>query len=220
MKHQTGNSWGKPGQSTVRYSFLTFASTLILLVFGTIGCKTTDPSKPLTEASVEQMVPNTIRLNPGDVIQINFPGAQGMNLSERIRLDGHISLNLIGDVEAAGKTPTELQNDLMRLYKDKLQINELSVIVASTSASIFVSGAVARPGRISLERPLSVLDAIMEAGGFDPRRANVKKVTVIRQKNGKYTRHFLNLKPVLKGEDVPPFQVEPFDIIFVPEKIF
>ena len=86
--------------------------------------------------------------------------------------------------------------------------------------SNFIGGAVLRPGRITMERPMTVLDAIMEAGGFDPRRANVRKVSVIRQQDGKYTKHFVDLKPVLKGEDVRPFQLQPFDTIFVPEKLF
>ena len=94
------------------------------------------------------------------------------------------------------------------------------MVPASTSASIFVGGAVAHPGRISMERPMTVLDAIMEAGGFDPRRANVKKISIIRHQDGKYSKFFVNLKPILSGEDTRPFQLQPFDTIYVPEKIF
>ena len=161
-----------------------------------------------------------VRLNPGDVVQISFPASPQMNTSERVRVDGMLALPLVGEVSAAGKTPAELQADLSRLYEKHLEIREVVVIVASSSASVFVTGAVSRPGRVTMERPLTVLDAIMEAGGFDPRRANVKKVAVIRQKGGRYLRNTMNLKPVLRGENVVPFKLEPFDIIYVPEKIF
>jgi hypothetical protein len=60
----------------------------------------------------------------------------------------------------------------------------------------------------------------MEAGGFDPRRANMKKVKVIRERGGKYTTKTYNLKPALNGENIEPVYVEPFDFIFVPEKLF
>ena len=122
--------------------------------------------------------------------------------------------------EAAGKTPKELQTALMEKYEKELRVQEVVVILASSTASVFVAGAVSHPGRIAMERPLTVLAAIMEAGGFDPKRANVKKVTIIREKSGHYTRRLLNLKPALRGENVPPVMLEPFDIVFVPEKLF
>lgn len=191
-----------------------------LLFSGPAGCQTSGPAQ-IPAGELTAMTTAPVVIHPGDVVQISFPGApQMMGINERVRVDGKLALPLIPEVVAAGKTPAELQAQLARLYESELQINEVVVILASSSSSIFVSGAVARPGRIAMERPLTVLDAIMEAGGFDPRRANVKKVTVIRKKDGKYSRHILNLKPVLKGEDVQPFSLEPFDIIFIPEKIF
>ena len=183
------------------------------------GCHTAEPTLPAAAAAASKEA-QSVRLNSGDVVQINFPGSPNLNTMERVRLDGKLALPLVGEVPAVGKTPRQLQADLQELYSKHLQVNEVSVIVVSTSASIFVGGAVNHPGRIPMERPMTVLDAIMEAGGFDPRRANVKKVSVIRQKEGRYSRHYLNLKPVLKGEDVPPFQLEPFDTVFVPEKLF
>ena len=191
---------------------------IAMLAGAAAGCKTTSPQMPAGEVAAMAALP--VRLNPGDVVQISFPASPQMNTSERVRVDGMLALPLVGEVSAAGKTPAELQADLSRLYEKHLEIREVVVIVASSSASVFVTGAVSRPGRVTMERPLTVLDAIMEAGGFDPRRANVKKVAVIRQKGGRYLRNTMNLKPVLRGENVVPFKLEPFDIIYVPEKIF
>jgi polysaccharide biosynthesis/export protein len=195
---------------------------LVALFLSAAGCRTSEPStSSLVQAfPSSQPADTSIRLNPGDVVEVTFPGAPTMSRTERVRLDGKLLLPLIGEVAAGGKTPLELQAALTQLYSKHLQIKEVVVIVASSSASIFVGGAVARPGRIAMERPMTVLDAIMEAGGFDPKRANVKKVSVIRQQDGKYSRKSLDLKPVLRGENVAPFKLEPFDIIFVPEKLF
>jgi polysaccharide biosynthesis/export protein len=192
------------------------------LFLPTAGCKTPEPTA-LSMAQSQASAPpaaSSVRLNPGDVVQVGFPAAANLNTTERVRLDGNLLLPLVGEVPAAGKTPAELQADLKKLYGKHLQVTEVVVIVATSSASVFVSGAVARPGKIAMERPMTVLDAIMEAGGFDAKRANVKKVAVIRQQDGKYSRHSLNLKPVLQGENVHPFKLEPFDIVFVPDKLF
>jgi polysaccharide export outer membrane protein len=195
---------------------------LTLLSLGFAGCHTPDPPMALlaSQARSSNSSPESVRINPGDLIQITFPGAPKMDTTERVRVDGHLLMPLVGEVQAAGKTPLELQNDLVKLYANELQVKQVLVILASSTASVFVTGAVGRPGRIAMERPLTALDAIMEAGGFNAKSANVKKISVIRQRNGHYQKYMLDLRPVLKGKDVPPFPLEPFDIIYVPEKIF
>lgn len=202
------------------YSLPFAALGFLTLALVLTGCRSSNSSPPPAVIDSAAAPATLVRLNAGDVVQITFPGAPTLNTVERVRLDGNLLLPLVGEVPAAGKSPTELQGDLVKLYSGHLQTKEVLVVLASSSASIFVGGAVARPGRIPMERPMTVLDAIMEAGGFDPRRANVKNVSVIRQKDGKYTRQYVNLKPVLKGEDVRPFPLQPFDTVYVPEKIF
>jgi polysaccharide export outer membrane protein len=202
----------------LRHWFTCF--TAIALLLGAAGCKTnSEPPLELLQQQQAAPPPETVRLNPGDVVQITFPGAPKMDTAQRIRLDGNIQLPLVGDVLATGKTPVQLQDDLVKLYDKELQIKQVLVVLSSSSASIYVTGAVNRPGRITMERPLTVLDAMVEAGGFDPKKANIKKVSVIRQKNGHVTKYRIDLRPILKGEG-SPFKLEPFDIIYVPEKIF
>jgi len=194
---------------------------LVALLGAASGCHTADPAMAAaTQNSGAPVVPPDTRLNSGDVVQITFPAAPTLNTQEKVRLDGRLLLPLVGQVDAAGKTSKELQADLVKLYQPHLQVAEVMVNVLSSSASVYVGGAVNKPGRIPLERPMTALEAIMEAGGFDPKRANVKKVTVVRQADGHYSQHVLNLKPVLRGQEVEPFKLEPFDTVFVPERIF
>src|SRR5207249_11173734 len=116
-------------------------------------------------------------LSAGDVVKITFPAAPELNQSQKIGTDGTLSLPLVGEVHAAGKTPTELQNELANLYKPQLQDNEVLVTLETRALPVVVSGAVAKPGKIVLERPATILEAIMEAGGFTP-SADLKRVSL------------------------------------------
>jgi polysaccharide biosynthesis/export protein len=191
--------------------------TLMLLLACGSGCRTGSQEVPMANLALP---PTFVHLNAGDVVNVNFPGAPNLNRTEKIRLDGMILLPLVGEVSAAGKTPLELQNELIRLYGPQLQVKEVVVSIAASTASVLVTGAVSRSGRIQMERPMTVLDAIMEAGGFDPRRANLRKVSIIRQHEGRYSQHTLDLRPSMRGEHVEPFYLQPFDIVYVAERIF
>jgi polysaccharide export outer membrane protein len=143
-----------------------------------------------------------------------------LNTVAKIQLDGAVVLPLVGGVHAAGMTLQGLQTDLKQRYERLIKNAELTVNLAATSASVYVSGAVLRPGRIPLDRPLTAMEAIMEAGGFDPNRSKPSGVTVLRMENGQQKRYKLNLKSALKEGDTHPFQLLPFDIVHVPEKTF
>jgi polysaccharide biosynthesis/export protein len=67
-------------------------------------------------------------------------------------------------------------------------------------------------------QPLTALDAVMEAGGFDYARANMRNVHVIRRDNNSSQSYVLNLKSVLDGDEKNDFYLRPDDIVYVPEK--
>jgi polysaccharide export outer membrane protein len=157
-------------------------------------------------------------LREGDTLKITFPGSPNLNNSQQIRTDGKITLPLVGEVQAAGMTPVDLQQKLMDLYAPQLASKEVTVEVQSSSFPIYVTGAVLRPGKISSDHPITALEAIMEAGGFDYTKANLKAVVVIRQEGNQTKKYNLNLKRVMDGEVSEPFYLKPSDIIYVPEK--
>lgn len=157
-------------------------------------------------------------LNEGDVVNIEFLGAPDLNSVQKIRRDGKISVQLIGEMVAAGKTPTELEKEIIKLAGPQLVAKEVMVTVNTAAFPIFVTGAVLRPGKITADRPLSALQAIMEAGGFDYGKANLKSVRVLRQEGDELKNYKINLKLPLQGKKSDPFQLKPEDIIFVPEK--
>ena len=190
---------------------------LVGLVIGLAGCSTPDyqPTDSVTDKTDK---PEQVVLREGDLLRINFPGAPNLNTTQQIRRDGKITLPLIGDVVAAGKTRVDLENDLKDQYKSQLVTKEVTVTVESSSFDVYVTGAVLRPGKVISSRPLTALEAIMEAGGPDYTRANLKSVKITRNNKNRMEHFTLNLKDVLDGKSSEPFYLKPSDIVFVPEK--
>jgi polysaccharide export outer membrane protein len=157
-------------------------------------------------------------LRQGDTVKISFPGAQNLDETEQIRLDGKISLPLVGDVQAAGQTPDELQQSLVKLYAPQISSSDVTVAIESSSFPVYVTGCVLTPGRVLSNQPLTALEAIMEAGGFDYSRANLRNIHVIRRQDNSSKSYVLDLKSVLNGDDQNNFFLQPDDIVYVPEK--
>jgi protein involved in polysaccharide export with SLBB domain len=180
-----------------------------------LACQTVQPAKtPLEMASGPQP---RLSLGPGDVLDIKFFYASELNESQTVRPDGKITLQLIGDVDVKGKTPEELKKELSQAYTGQLRIPEVAVIVRSIfNRKIYVGGDVNRPGAIEMPAPITALEAIMQAGGFDYRRAEVSNVVIIRHKDGKRYGCALDFTPALKGMEFQQFYLEPQDIVYVP----
>jgi polysaccharide export outer membrane protein len=188
---------------------------LVLLAVAA-GCQTQPPI--LTPTKQTTNVTEVIILREGDVLKISFPSSANLNTTQPIRRDGMISMPLVGEVKAVGKTPEELKKDLIDLYSTQLMSKEVMVEVQSSLFPVYVTGSVLRPGKIMSDHPMTAFEAIMEAGGFDYAKANLKKVVVIRQKGDHGQKYTLNLKLVMKGEGGEPFYLKPGDTIFVPER--
>jgi polysaccharide export outer membrane protein len=164
---------------------------------------------------------STNLLHEGDVVDITFQYSTNFNALQRIALDGTLNLNSVGPVQAAGKTVIELQQSLTNAYKTLAKGDIITVnLVMSSLASVYVTGAVLKPGEVELRRPLTVIEAVMAAGGFDTTRARMTEVSVLRLENGQQLAYHVNLKRVLQGKEKTPFYVKPYDIIYVPPKIF
>jgi protein involved in polysaccharide export with SLBB domain len=185
-------------------------AALVLLVC--TGCQgTKKASLPLTSRTPSYLV-------AGDVVKITFPAAPELNQSQKIGSDGSLSLPLIGEVAASGKTVGQLQEELARLYKPQLQDNEVLVTLDTRAVPVVVSGAVQKPGKIVFERPATVLEAIMEAGGFTA-EADLKKVSLIRIVKGEHETQIFDFRPVLQGKPTPAIYCSGGDVIYVPEKL-
>lgn len=200
------------------------AGLSVLMAFLLVGCQ--GPRSPqfadfsqVTTPSAQTAIPRSdaLTLREGDTVRITFPGSANLNTVQQIRRDGRISLPLIGETKAAGMTPSDLEKELVKLYAPQLVTKEVNVALESSAFLVYVTGAVLRPGKMVSDRPLTALEAVLDAG-VDYQKANLKSVTVIRRENGRDELHALNLKNALQGKGGEPFYLKPQDIIFVRER--
>ena len=187
----------------------------VILLLGT-GCQT-DPVETLLPE--QPTAKSTVNLSPGDVIKLSFTGASDLNQSQKIRADGKLSLPLIGEVTAAGKTLLDFQNELIRLYKPQLRNSDVVVTLESGIVQVVVSGNVKRAGKLTFDRPTTVFQAIMEAGGVDE-YGTLKRVHLIRTVSGEQRTQVLDLRPALSGKTTSALYVRDGDVIYVPQSAF
>jgi polysaccharide biosynthesis/export protein len=151
-----------------------------------------------------------------DVLAINVWKEPDFTRSIQVRSDGKISLPLLGEVQAAGLTPLQLEHDLTTKLLNYITKPQVTVMVEQTNSKKFnVLGQVAKPGSYSLTLAPTVVDAIAIAGG--PKDfAKQKGIYILRQgSGGNQTRIVFNYKDFLKGK-IPNIKLEPHDTVVVP----
>jgi polysaccharide export outer membrane protein len=176
------------------------------------GCQT----KPAQPVVAPAPLSTATVLMPGDDIEIAVFATPELNTVQKVRPDGKIAVKLFGEIHVAGKEPMQVQQDLIALYEKQIQVKAITVI-ARSSAAVYVTGAVIRPGKVDFLRPMTVLEAISECGGFDPRAgARRSQVRVLRREGNLVQSHLLDLDAILTRGESAPFFLRPFDTVFVP----
>jgi protein involved in polysaccharide export with SLBB domain len=179
--------------------------------------KPTPLGAPGTEIGlVGPSVSNEYIIQPGDLLEMKFFYNPEMNDGMAVRPDGRISMQLIGEVMAAGRSPSELTKLLRQKYDKELRTPEITVIVRSFGSRVYVDGEVKKPGELELLRPLTVMQAISRAEGLTDRAW--KEALVIRRIKGNEPLVMkLDLDDVLTGKDFSQdVGLVPFDIVYVP----
>lgn len=210
--HNFPRGAGSAGRSWHRFQSVFVGMLCLVTAIVSTGCGGSNSAPPVPSEAYRSKPSST--LAAGDEIRVNFSGAPELNVKQKIQANGRVSLPTIGDVNAAGKSITGFQAELTSLYAPHLQDPTVIVSLETAASGVYLSGEVLRPGKIPLDRPMSVLEAVMEAGGFT-KFANPKKVIVVRNVNGKNQRYVLNLKEALYGVDSSPFYVRTYDVIYV-----
>jgi len=154
-------------------------------------------------------------IGPEDVLYIHVWKEVDLSRTVPVRMDGKISLPLIDEVSAAGLTPLQLKENLIKKFKEFVDIPNVSVIVMeANSFKVYVSGEVKKPGVLLLRSETSILQIIPMAGGFTE-WASENKIVVIRKEDGQEKRYKVNYKNIVKGKD-PNLILKPGDTIIVP----
>lgn len=157
-------------------------------------------------------------IGENDMLAIDVWKEKEISREIPVRPDGKISLPLIGEIQAAGLTPLQLQDNITQDLKAYIDNPEVTVIVDDPRSHQFnIVGQVARPGTYPLSESMTVLDAIAEAGGFRD-FAKQTKIYVLRPSpGGVRVRIPFNYKKVIRGADLQEnVPLKPGDTIVVP----
>jgi len=164
-------------------------------------------------------VNDTYLIGPGDVLAVTvWKEPDISNKALPVRSDGKISLPLAGEIEASGKTPKTLEQDISTRLQAYISDPEVTVIVQEIKSRKFnILGQVTKPGAYLLTDSTTVLDAIAMAGGFRD-FAKQKSIYVLRVKSdGTPEKLPFNFKEVVKGSyTARNIKLEPHDTVVVP----
>ncbi len=184
-----------------------------LLLAASGGCQSALPAS----AAGEPVVAPTV-LTAGDSVELRFYYANELTVTQTIRPDGKITLELVGEIQAAGLTPSALAGQLRQLYSVYLKHPDVAVFLRSSYARrVIVAGAVLKPSTLEMPANLSALDAVMMSGGFNLVQANPSQVLVMRDDgNQGRVAYVLDMTDALNGKHDKSFMLQPNDIVYVP----
>lgn len=158
------------------------------------------------------------RFRPGDELDVRL--IHNPEFSDRLTIapDGQIAMPLIGFVVAAGKTPRELQFELLARFRRELRQPEVTVVPRNfASQRVFVGGEVANPGIYDLPHEIGVLQAVVIAGGFRPTAREDSVVLIRRTPRDTPMARLVDVASVVHrgqlDQDVP---LRAHDVVYVP----
>jgi len=187
---------------------------LVLAALACGGCQSPLPPLPNPPG------PHTsVRLSPGAVIKVAYADETIPDQTQKIRSDGKVSLPLIGELTAAGKKPIDFQHELVRRYESQLDNPEVLVTLEDGRATVTVSGFANRPGGITFDRPTTVYQAIMLAGGVSD-YGSASSIHLTRIIDGVQLTETINLRPTIHGKPTRPKYVQDGDVIYIARNWF
>jgi polysaccharide export outer membrane protein len=172
--------------------------------------KTTPDHTPGAGAAVDS---NKYKIGPSDILSIRVWNEEKFSGPVAVHQDGKITLPLVGDVDAGGLTPIEVQDTVAKALTKYVVKPLVTVTVQEVgSKKYYLDGQVNHPGEFPLAIPTTILEAISRAGGLQE-FANTKKIYILRGDK----RLPFNYKDVLRGKHMEQnIRVEPGDHIVVP----
>ena len=163
-------------------------------------------------------------IGPGDSIQLFVWGNPDLSTVVPVRPDGRITTPLIEDIQASGRTPTQLarvmEKELQHFVKNPVVTVIVTGFVGRYSEQIRVVGEAAKPQAIHYTEHMSLLDVMIAVGGLTEFAAG-NKASIVRKVKGKQKQFNVRLDDLLKDGDISAnIEVKPGDILIIPEAWF
>lgn len=206
----------------MKYQFVLVAMLSLL-----VGCSSvrtvTSVGAPTSQDGVSE---NEYKIGVDDRIQVNVWRNPELSVVVPVRPDGKISVPLIGDVQAGGLTPTQVADLIRKKLSSFIREPSVAVILTELRSHEFLSrvrvtGAVRAPKSIPHRQGITVLDAVLEAGGVNEFSAPNR--SKLYRKSGKEKTEVMsvNLGDILnKGRLETNYTLYPGDVVTVPERLF
>jgi polysaccharide export outer membrane protein len=173
-----------------------------------------DPDKKPTAQSAPS--PEEFRISPGDKLRVEVYKDAQLSQSVQVRPDGKITLPLIGDIVATGRTPIELRDAIRDDFKEYITNPTVTVIVVeAVIATAYVTGEVNHPGAVNLQGPLTVMQALALAGGLKD-FADARNIRILRKGPVGMQMITFDYKEALKSVRAPVY-LRPGDTVVVPD---
>ena len=164
------------------------------------------------------------RIGPGDGVQIFVWDHADLSTSVQVRPDGRISTPLVEDLQAAGKTPTELARDIETVLSEYVRSPVVTVIMqgfqGEAAQQVRVVGQAAEPAAVPYRQGMTVLDVMIEVGGLSE-FASGNRSKIVRKVNGESVEIRVRLDDLLNdGRIEENIRVLPGDVLIIPESFF
>ena len=194
-----------------------FPALLVFLAVITGGPAWAQEAGKAAPGSRQAMTLTEYRIGPEDILEIVVWNNAPMSRTVPVRPDGKITLPLLNDIEAAGRTSAQLREFMIEKLKAYMPAPEVSVIVSDVrSLKVSLIGEVVRPGRFELKSWATVLDVLALAGGFN-QFASRSRIVVLRREGDALKRIPFNYNRVVSAEgEQENIYLQPGDIVLVP----
>lgn len=209
-----------------KYSLLglVFSLTAVIVASGCAGPKTSSPEQIQRALAVDTV--NSVDeyiLGATDVVRVSVWRNEDLSISVPIRPDGKISVPLVGDVQASGRTPDALANDIETKLSAYIREPQVSIVVTSMgsheySDRVRVTGAVQQPTSVPHRAGMTVLDMVLTSGGVTP-FASPNNSVLYRAVEGEVVAIPVKLDEILSRGDISTnYKLRPGDILTIPER--
>jgi polysaccharide export outer membrane protein len=197
-------------------AFLMLGSSVFCSVASAFAADPVAPSEP-------SAVTPDYRIGPGDTLKVSVFQNEDLTTTLPVRPDGKISTPLVEDMVAVGKTPSQLARDMEVALSQYIKAPKVSVVVTvalSVYSQVKVIGQVKTPQSLPYHDGMTVLDAVLAAGGLTQFAAG-NRARLVRKDNGSQTEIGIKLDNLLnKGDTKQDLPLKPGDILVVPETRF
>ena len=204
------------------------STLLLLLVSGLLllgGCVTPSGSTQAPKINPQAQAVTAYQIGVDDEVKVSVWQNPGLDVSVPVRPDGKISVPLVGDIDAGGRTPEEVAADIQSKLKSYVRDPQVTVILTQLRSHEYLSrvrvtGAVRQPVSVPYRQGMTVLDAVLAAGGTNE-FASADSTELYRKEGDTTHAYAVNLDRILKVGDLKTnYPVQPGDVITVPERTF